>query len=266
MTWLGKVLVLFNLALSLMLMIWALMLFTNRVDWSDQRGKDGRPDGELVRRQAQTKELWDAIPVAEYAWRKNRDTLVLLEEGTPPDRKDGRLANLAWYEAEKRHLRTGAVPDANNSARAVEFLVKDGKDKTRELIPDAKNFGRPTMGVPKDSREKTLVLGSLAYYQKEEKANRAAQEKEDKRLKDAIVLDTQLTDLLNGNKGLKQRLIDAQLYRTNVLAEHNEIKRPLINANVESELLLRRKRQLEYRIDELQKARAARLAGLGNQQ
>lgn len=259
MTWFGKILVLFNLALSLTLMTWAMMLFLNRVDWSDQKGKEGRPDGELVRRQEQAKNLWDLIPPAEIAWQSARRTLVDLEEGKPPQRKDGRLANRAWYEAELEHLRTGAA--ANDPAREVVF------DANRRFTPDDKNYGRPQMRQATDLAGKPLTLKSLAAYEQEEKAVFAALEKEQNRLKAGTEEDTRLTEMLltlpDRPKGLQQRLAEAQVERDRVLSEQDLIKRPLINTQVESELLLNRKRQLEYRLEELKKTRASRLTGLG---
>ena len=58
---------------------------------------------------------------------------------------------------------------------------------------------------------------------------------------------------------------DERARREQLLEEQDLVRRPLINTYVESELLLKRKRELEYRLVELQKARAARLSGLGQQ-
>jgi len=60
-------------------------------------------------------------------------------------------------------------------------------------------------------------------------------------------------------------LIDERVKREDIMAEHKLVKTPLINTYVESELLLKRKRSLEVRLEELRKARAARIAALGGQ-
>lgn len=257
MTWFGKILVMINVAVSLLLMSLAIILFLNRVDWSDQKGKDGKPDGELVRRQALVTDLWNNIPPPEYLWRTTRDNLVVMEEGTPAKQyKDGWLAHRAWYEAEIQHLLTGAT--ANNPARAVVF---DTTANNRRYIADDQNFGRPKMAAATD--RSGAPLKSLAAYEQEERIAFAAVQKEQERLKAATEEDTKLTELLLGPKGLQQRLVDAQATRAGILVQHDEVKRPLINTQVELELLLRRMRELEYRLEELKKAKAARVAGTG---
>jgi hypothetical protein len=255
MTWFGKILVLVNLALSLMMAAWALALFTSRIDWSNQKGKVGKPDGELLGRQALTKELWAVIPQAEVRWRTARSNLLALEEGKAPDYKDGRIANRAWYEAELQYLRTGAVtgPDGKLIKRPVMLAV--AFDMNRMPVPDPANFGRPKMVPATDRAGKPL--NSLVYYNDEEKNLFVAIETEQKRLEEAVKKDTLLTEKLLGPKGLQARLIDERVRHEDVMAEHGLVKPQLINTYVDSELLLQRRRQLEQRLEQLKKTRAA---------
>src|SRR5262249_32513617 len=100
MTLIGKFLVMINLVLSLLMMTWGLNIFEPRIAWSDQKGKDGAPDGELVARREKAKELNTAIAGAEIRWRDARAGIMALEDGKGPDFADGRVATRAWYEQE----------------------------------------------------------------------------------------------------------------------------------------------------------------------
>jgi len=256
MTGFGKILVLLNLALSLVMAAWALALVTTRIDWSNQKGKDGKPDGELLARQALTKEMADVIPQAELRWRTARATMLGMEDGKGPDFKDSRSATRAWYDAELRVLRTG---DVGGKKRAQMLAIV--LDDKRQTQPDDANFGRPKLTAATDRAGKPLT--NLEFYNKEEENILKVLADEQKRLENFIVLDTKQTELLLGDKGLQQRLVNERLRRADVMAEQGLVKPMLINTYVDSELLLQRRRQLERRLEELKKARAGQIAAGG---
>ena len=52
MTLLAKILIFLNLVLSVLMLTWALALFTNRVDWSSNAAKGEQPAGAMVARKA----------------------------------------------------------------------------------------------------------------------------------------------------------------------------------------------------------------------
>lgn len=256
MTWFGKILVLLNLVLSLVMAAFALALFTTRIDWSNQKGKDGKPDGELLGRQTQTKELWAVIPQAETRWRTARTGMLALEEGKGPEFKDSRTATRAWYDAELRCLQSGDIGGMKRAAMLTVVL-----DAVRQTTPDDANFGRPKMAPATDRSGK--VLKDLDFYNQEEKNLLVAIEMERKRLEDAIKEDIKLTELLLGPKGLQARLVDERVKREDIMMEHGIVKPMLINTYVDSELLLQRRRELERRLEELKKKRAAQIAAGG---
>jgi hypothetical protein len=71
-----------------------------------------------------------------------------------------------------------------------------------------------------------------------------------------------LTDRINGDKdkgvrGLQRRIEDERAKDADVLAEQKLIRPLLINTVVESELIFKRKTQLERRIEELKKFKVA---------
>jgi len=269
MTWFGKGLVFFNLVLSLVLGTWAMTLYTSRIDWSDQKGKDGQPDGELVRRIAQAQEGWSRIPSAAANWEEARAILLAMENGAAKlklngkeSKVNGRQANREWYQAELEFLRSKAT-----AMQPCQALVLDDQRRLTFNDPDPLT-PRPKMLPVMDRAGKPLR--SLASYNEEEKTLFASLKKEQERLEAATKEDTRLTLLLIGDKalgtkGLHRRLIDERVKREDIMVEHGLVKTPLINTYVESELLLKRKRSLEVRLDELRRARAARIAALGGQ-
>ncbi len=273
MTWFGKTLVLLNLALSGMLLGWSVALFLTRTDWSNQQGKDGRPDGELRVRQDQVKQLWELLPPSEYVFKRSRDELKALEEGSEIDPAtkealDGRIANWAWYDSEFQYIRTGDENDKpkraskDRPAGQCRILDKDEKGEiTLKLLPDPANYGRPKLVPATDRTGKPLR--SFAAYDRDEKKFYVDLARELKRLAEASRKDIDLTDLLLGPKGLQARIKAEGIRYDEIMSEHDLVKRPLINTNVEAELLLKRKRELEYRVAELEKAWAAQRASLG---
>jgi hypothetical protein len=240
MTLLGKILVFLNLALSMLLASWAFGVYANRIDWSDNKGdeKKGQPAGELVSRKAELGEsgrpgpLWMGLRTAEASWLEARRKLGREEDRIAGDR--------LWYYAEMEHLRTGAT--AVNPARAVVFT--DGLPAA-----DPKNPYRPQMVGARDQAGKPLR--SLAAYGRDLEAIRKDLGTVLARYQEQIEQDMKLTQLLIGPKGLQQRLVDEKVKREDVVKEQGLVRPQLVNAVVESELVLKRRRELEKRIEEL---------------
>jgi hypothetical protein len=229
MTLFGKILVFLNLALSLLLASWAFGLYSGRIDWSDNQAKGTQPAGELRPRQAEATERWQGLRVAEGNRDRARADLEREEGGVPGDR--------LWYLAEMEQLRTGTNP-----ARAVVF--KNGLP-----VADPRNPYRPEMVGAKDQAGKPLR--SLAAYVRDEDTVSKELAAVLARYEDQIGQDRKLTQLLIGPQGLQQRLVDEKVKRERVVAEQRLVEPRLINAVVDSELILKRRRQLEQRIKEL---------------
>jgi hypothetical protein len=240
MTAFGKTLVILNLFLSVLMMAWALALWTNRIDWSNRKGDDLRPPGELVEREAEARRYWSEIPGAFVSYRDSKLALSAVEDGRTPDHKDGRAADRAWYEAELEHLRTGATEA--NPARAVR--LNQGL-----AVPDPKNYNRPTMDPARDKFNKNL-LSMSAYNTQEAKVLKELNDAKEQH-RAAIEEDTKLTERLIGPKGLQQRILDEKAKLAEVRKEIELIRPILINTAVESELILKRRGFLKARIEEL---------------
>lgn len=122
-TRIGKLFVLLNLALSLVLGGLAFALFVTGIDWSDNAAKAGKPDGETL---VQRKQLQKDLAALGY---KKLMTGEAKAEGAAASWEDARAALGAaearrdaarpFYPERLRHLLSGATPD--RPAQEVEL-------------------------------------------------------------------------------------------------------------------------------------------------
>jgi hypothetical protein len=248
MTSLGKTLVMINLFLSIAVATWALGIYNDRIDWSDAPASKDKPtEGELVRRKARIKELTDpasgALAVAARSWNASRSLLARLDKRRTTDQ--------AWYEQElafDRNLATRANP-----ARVIKLAngqpvpINAGIDDRPVMEP-----GRDTLGKP---------FQSLVAYTQAEESLQQQIDTETKNLARLHDEDAQLTNQLVGDggalKGLQQRVLDERAKLAEAINEQRFVQPLLINAAVNSELVITRQHSLEARIKELQKTGVA---------
>ncbi len=244
----GKILVLANFALSLVMAAVGGAVLFYRVDWSDAPADaaTGAPAGELVARIAKVKELQALVTPADAYWREERASLLAQEER----RKGDEL----WYAAELEHLKTG---DA--SKKPILALVFDKGVTT----PDPANNGRPRMASVADRFGKPLQ--SLVWYNQQQatvnadtttvldKIDKASQE--DKALTSLLLTEKQADG--STVRGLLDRIKD-EASKQDAIAKEDEVvflTEGQVRAN--SQLLLLRKKSLEKRVKELEKTGAA---------
>src|SRR5581483_10331422 len=251
MTFLGKILVLLNTAFSFGMLAWSLTLYHNRVDWSDNKAQGEQPPGELTKRRVEIDDAWATVAPAEAAWREPRQAIAAMEKQRPLDR--------VWYAAQLEHLRTGA--SAADPARAIVY------EKGLPAL-DPMNFNRPRMAAVTD--RKGQPLQKYSYYENELNASRDVLVMELKKHQDLVKEDERLTRLLVGEvnaakvvtaKGLRQRLIDERVKQQELREEDKVVRPVLINAMVESQVVLSRAESLKARIDELQRLLPNGVAG-----
>jgi hypothetical protein len=252
MTMLGKALVLFNLAFSLMLAGWAFSLYANGVDWSDKKGKSpGEAVGEYAIHEMQLDELWKGIPPAQANWLSGRQK-ILYEETRLADER-------SWYETEMKHLFVTA--NAANPVGQIAFAPKDDERngiKKGQILLDDK--GHPLLVPLKDATGNPLQ--SLAFYTKQDddilQSLQAVLQKHQEQIDEANKLTDQIIgDEKTGRRGLHRRIADEKNKNAAILAEQKMTRPQLINTVVESELILKRKNQMEKRIEELKKIHVA---------
>ena len=92
MTLFGKVLVLVNLGLSVAMAAWAIGVYTQRIDWSTNKGTADKAPGELVKRQERLRQLTDTHGFATLRWRDAVAGVSAVEKK--------RWQDQLWYAAE----------------------------------------------------------------------------------------------------------------------------------------------------------------------
>jgi hypothetical protein len=246
MTLFGKILVLVNFGLSVMVLVWAMAMYYGHIDWTDAKGDPNKvppvPPGELKVRKDRVAEALAALGAADVSWREQRAEL--------PRQEGYRVADRAWYADELKHARSEA--NAQNPAREIAV-----DDKGLITLAPVDPQGQPGHVRPKlknateDDPKRPLL--SLDANLKREQEQQLALAGEEKKLQDLIEENRRLTELLTPKegKGLRQRIEDEKV-KVKLADEEQAILKPLlVNTAVESELILRRREMLERRLKEL---------------
>lgn len=244
----GKILVLANFALSLVMAAIGGAVLFYRVDWSDARADatTGAPAGELVARIAKVKELQAMVTPADAYWREERASLLAQEERRQGDE--------LWYAAELEHLKTG---DA--SKKPILALVFDKGVTT----PDPANNGRPRMAPVADRFGKPLQ--SLVWYNQQQATVNADTTTVLDKIDMASQEDKALTSLLLTEKqadgstvrGLLDRIKDEASKQDAIAKEDDLVFLTEGQVRADSQLLLLRKKSLVKRVKELEKTATA---------
>jgi hypothetical protein len=237
MTAIGKILVIVNVALSFFLAGWAMTMYFTRIDWTNTPARAGKPAGELNKLTAEIKRLQAGMVKPRENWVEARQTLDNLTTV--------RTQNRPWYLAELNHLR--ARTDMNKPIQAVQYdPMNNGKS-----LNDNNNPTRPLLGEVRTAAGNPITLRSLQEYNNNYVT--VAKDIEDKlvEIDQEIAKDKALTDRRLGPKGLPARL-ELEKQKKRDREEEQRLVRPLlINAVVESELILQREKSLKARILEL---------------
>ncbi len=266
MTFLGKLFVLVNVALSLFWCIAAFAVFVGGMDWDYDVAKPGTEGGLYKEKLKEIDEQKKMQYPAENTWRLARARLREAEDDLRGDRK--------FYASEFAWNRDKAAP-----ARIVDKVNQMPK-------PDPRNRNRPTM-VPASDRagqplkamrlydqeldtlqkENATTLDELTreFYRDRGYSNmlvdvvdRAFADEVAKKQEPAFSVARELAKwaeergVVLGGKGLRSLLIDERAKREDI-EEEQRIVRPLfVNTAVESELILKRLESLEERVKELE--------------
>jgi hypothetical protein len=240
----GKILVFLHTGLSLCFASWALALYTNRVDWTARKGKDGKPDGELVTRTSTFDQICKTgLRPADARWRTARFHVNGSEAWRPLEQ--------AWYEQQLEFLRTGATED--NPARQVDHGPRGGDAPTAVLRPGG------DLVKMADLPDK---VGSLAFYAREKEAALLKTAELKNEIETAANEDKVATNMLHGPKGLHQRIEDEYVKRELIKAGRKDMRPVRLNTQIEYNNLKELRDRLEDRLTELQGV--GRKAALGN--
>lgn len=255
MTLFGKVLVLLNLGLALMLAAWSFNIYANGIDWTDHKDAKSTPPrmGQFAIRAAKLDELGKSVSPVQQDWLRERAALAKEEKRLAEER--------AWYDKEIRHVLVG--PAKNKGVLEVAIAPNDDPNtgiKKGQILLDAQGY--PQLVPIRDPQNNPLQLQSLAEYNKEEDSilkdieklveAHSANIEEVKRLTDKIIGDKE-----KGIRGLQQRINDEQAKNADLLAEIKLVEPQFINTLVEAQLVNKRHAQMERRIKELKKTKVA---------
>jgi hypothetical protein len=250
MTLFGKILVLLNLALALMLAAWTFNIYTNGIDWTDRKSPRM---GEFAKRAAKLDELWKSVPPVQQDWLRERAALAKEERGLTDER--------VWYDKEIRYVLAG--PAKNKGINDVAIAPQDDPNtgvKKGQILLDAQGY--PQLEPIRDPENKPLQLQSLAEYNSEEDSILKEIEKLVAEHSAHIAEASALTDKIIGDKdkgirGLQKRINDEQAKNADLLAEIKLVEPQFINTLVEAQLVNKRHDQMQRRIEELKKTKVA---------
>src|SRR5262245_15766677 len=268
----GKILVGLHLALSLTFATWSMVLYTNRVNWTDQKGKKGEADGLLAEQKAEYDQLVaTGLRPADARWKANRQWLLQEEAWRPRERawyaeqidilytgKDSKGAEKPIFQIDRRD---GNVIELNNPP-AGGALLQMGPVKDKD--------GRPI----RDRDGKDLQLHPLEWYDTEYNRVFAAVTGHMRRLQQASKSDLFSTVTLVGDKdgkfekdygdeyekkyrkridkkGLITRIKMEAEKQKRVEEEHDEVRPLWLNTAVELKNLEDLRRRLDERLRQL---------------
>jgi len=239
MTFFGKLLVLINVALSVVLVTVALGLYTQRVDWSGNPSASPPTKGEVKKLQEKLQGsggwgLNNELSQAEKHYLTVRTDLAREEADRPQKQK--------WYSAQMATVQ----PGASNAVKDIVYNqglpvydpqglpeMKDAKDRT----------GAPLMGID-------FYTGKLNSKDNEIKAD-------SKSFDAAAGSDADLTGKIGMVGGLRHQ-IEAEVYKAKQIKEQVDyLEEVRNNVFLEKELLQKRREQLEARRQQLENARKA---------
>src|SRR5262245_33562102 len=111
MTLFGKILVFVNLALSFVMLAWALGVYTGSTDWATPKATPEKAQGELFKLRDRIAPqgafgLWDTVKQAEARWKTANANLAAVE--IPRDSRQKwdtlRAENKRWYDEQLKDL------------------------------------------------------------------------------------------------------------------------------------------------------------------
>jgi hypothetical protein len=247
MTRFGKLLVVFNLGLALMLAAWSFSIYANSIDWATPK------TGQFAIRAAKLDELWKGVAPVQADWLSARQKLANEETHL--------VAERVWYDQQLHYVLNG--PAKGKGIGEIAVAAKDDPNtrvQKGQILLDDK--GNPLLVPPRDPMNNPLQLLSLKEYNDEDKdllrSIQDVMDKNEKQIEEA----NKLTDLIIGDKakgirGFQQRINDEQAKNAALLAEMELVRPQWINTLVEAQLVNKRHVQMKKRIEELKKWKVA---------
>lgn len=247
MTFIGKLFVMLNLVISLMMAAFGVGLFTSGIDWTEKAAKGSDPAGLTAQRKAALKEVTDAIAPVEAGWRDANEALLVREEMRQSDQK--------WYTEELVHVRSRATD--TDPARDIE-VQDNGVPKA-----DPKTPRRP-LRIPAEDRAKKPLLSIAAYdglLKKSQAENETHLDQLAKEFDADILLTNRLTAPKGEKIGLRDKLVLERIKRLGIIEETESVEHLGTKAVVEAAVIGERISMLDDQIASLRRT-LIRLKGM----
>jgi hypothetical protein len=229
MTKAAKILIFVNAAVSVMLAAWALGVYTQHVDFSNRAGTADKAPGVIAVLTARISEVNKDRATSEVA---AEQSLAAVRQ-----REDQRWANQKWYGEQLNLLEVGQTP-----VKAVQRGPLAQDPLIRPTLEDAKGPG----GQPVKPR---------AFYYDDLAATRKATEDKMKKIARLVEEEKQLTETIDGPKGLRVQIFHEADNQMRVAEEEKDLQPVLVNTAAEAERLKKRQDSLNKRVDELKKGK-----------
>jgi hypothetical protein len=228
MTFIGKLFLMLNLGLSLVMATAAFAAYSSGIDWSDKKGSGGQPDGKLVAVKAELGELEKQLRLADDTWRVTRAELI--------DREQYRLVMRDGYARELQAVYAGKA--------ALRTVGPDRPDGQLNLVPAEEAPGVPLM--------------PLNVYQARVKELREENDRIRRDLQAKLAENIELTNQLTGSpdgqvKGLRRLLFEEREKNLGIVNEAGIVEGMRINALVEKQLVEKRLDSVLESVEQLQK-------------
>jgi hypothetical protein len=250
-TLIGKILVLLNVSVALLMAAWAWGVYTRHIEFSADTNKSAQET--VVQVNALADQLgtqakpgqWAHLQAAEAYWANPAGA------GTPLDAYSRvqlleklRPENEKWFQA---HL--------DNLANSNQNQVRRPSYVNGQLEMDPRQYGRPKLVDAFDRGNQPLK--SLSAYRAQYNDLHLSIVSAMDELKKWIKADIDLTQQIGAKGGLRDQLAREVDKREAVIKEQDYVKSLLVNSAVEGELLAQRRADLEARVKELKAAGVA---------
>lgn len=275
MTFTAKILIVVNLAMSLVLAAWALGVYSSRIDFGDTQEKAGVVKGKLREEREKLEQALKYRDTAMTRYDAARASLQAAETRRPELQK--------WYQEQLTQLQTGM----NAAGQLVNTPVQELWYEKGALQVDPAT-GRPRLREIAWNRPLQPLLDLNRLNQEYDKTVKDIQA-EKQQLDGLVAEEKRLTEQINGDgqkqKGLRKQLEDVQEAMLNSLGEkeflrriekagvylvlpsikdqegeHDHLMRTLYNRKIEAQLQLRRQKELESRLEELKSGTGTRVS------
>jgi hypothetical protein len=252
MGFIGKLFILLFGASSLLCLIWATVIYTQKMDFIPPKQDSGSKEKAVSRVEkamARTKELNVASNRAYTRWAQEFDDVVNLEIE--------RFQRREFYKGQLEMLYTGMV---DGMKQPIQTLVVD---ETTGLLP----FDKPTGRDPILVKGKPLETLNF-YFVRLQKAGEDMQ-RLTADIRKIIADHAKSTIAMNGQKeppikGLRTRIQEQEEIEAAAIAEALYLDDYITNRTADAELFTKRRDSLQARVEELKKYFKNKDGGAGN--